>query len=303
MIINDWLKEQKEKIKLFLDDNGRLVLIVSFIVIIFSCLIFLNTKTRDGEMVVAFFDVGQGDSIFIQTPSGKQMLIDGGPNDKVMRGLDKEMLMFDRSIDVVVATHADADHVTGLIPVLEKYKVTHIIESPVKGKTNIFDDLEKHIANENADVHIGKTGDVIDFNDGTVATILYPNANYFDDGKTNEACVSILLTYFDKSFLFSCDLPSTREGKLIESGLLPHDITVYKAGHHGSKTSSGDQLLSYIKPYYSVISAGKDNRYGHPNIETLERLKKYSKVILSTIESGEVKFVMRGSELKFQTEK
>ena len=259
-------------------------------------------------MVVAFFDVGQGDSIFIQTPSGKQMLIDGGPNDKVMRGLDKEMPMFDRSIDVVVATHADADHVTGLIPVLEKYKVAHIIESPVKGKTNIFDDLEKHIANENADVHVGKIGDVIDFNDGVIATVLYPGVGERGTdavcrGDTNECCVSILLTYLDKNFLFSCDLPSTREGKLIESGLLPHDITVYKAGHHGSKTSSGDQLLSYIKPYYSVISAGKDNRYGHPNIETLERLKKYSKVILSTIENGEVKFEMRGGGLRFEVGK
>ena len=299
----DWMKEKIEMLKGLFSDYGKLILTVVGVMMIAVCLIFINIKTREGELAVTFFDVGQGDSIFIQTPSGKEMLIDGGPNDKVLQGLDREMSMNDKNIDVVVVTHADADHVTGLIPVLERYKVSHIIESLVAGHTSTFNDLENHIKSENANVHIGKTGDVIDFSDGVMATILYPSANYIDDKKTNEASVSILLTYLDKSFLLTGDLPTTREWKLIESNLLSNGVTVYKAGHHGSKTSSSDQLLSYIKPYYSVISAGKDNRYGHPNIETLDRLRKYGKVILSTIESGDIKFVLGNNSFKFEVEK
>jgi competence protein ComEC len=90
------------------------------------------------------------------------------------------------------------------------------------------------------------------------------------------------------------DLPTAYESSLASSGLLAKNITVYKAGHHGSKTSSGEQLLSYIKPEYAVISAGKDNKYGHPNGEALERLQKYSKEILSTIERGTITFVSDG---------
>ena len=233
------------------------------------------------------------------------MIIDGGPNNKVLTKVDNEMNSFNKDIDVMIATHADADHVTGLIPVLEKYNVKNIVESPVAGKTNIFNDLENHIDDEvkgGASKYVGEEGDLIDFHDGVTARVLYPATNYKDDGKTNEASVSVLLTYLDKSFLLTGDLPTTREGKLIESDYLPKDITVYKAGHHGSKTSSGEQLLSYIHPYYAIISAGKDNRYGHPNEETINRFQKYANVILSTIESGDISFVI-GKDFRFETGK
>jgi beta-lactamase superfamily II metal-dependent hydrolase len=255
------------------------------------------------ELRVSFLDIGQGDAILIQTPSGKDMLIDGGASDVVLERLSNEMSYFDRDIDVVVATHPDADHVTGLIPVLTKYDVKKIITSPRDGDTGIFADLDRHINNEMTEVHVAHTGDVIDFGDGVSARILFPPRTYDTrSGDTNDASVSMVLTYGEHTFLLTGDLPTLHEDELIRAGL-PRNITVYKAGHHGSKYSSGEQLLTYIHPEYAVISAGKDNKYGHPNPEALERLQKYSKEILSTIDKGTITFVTDGRLPEVKTSK
>lgn len=248
-------------------------------------------------------DVGQGDSILIQTPSGHDMLIDGGASDRVLENISSKMNYFDRHIDIVIATHADSDHVTGLIPVLQKYTVGHILTSPRKGDTDVFEELEKHIASEGAEVHVAEGGDGIDFGDGVVVKVLYPEKNFLPRGReTNDASVVVLINYSDQSILLTGDLSSVYESRLLEEGL-PRNITIYKAGHHGSKYSSGEQLLSYIKPKYAVISAGKDNRYGHPNEETLNRLKTYGEVTLSTIEQGVITFFLDGKTVEVETSK
>lgn len=238
---------------------------------------------------VSFLDVGQGDSVYIRTPGGHDMLVDGGPNDMVVGRLSRVMPFFDRDIDVVVATHPDADHVTGLIPVFGRYTVHSVLTSPVSGHTGVFSELERVIQGENAEVVVARVGTVIDFGDGVVAKVLYPNTTAVTSDDTNDYSVSIVLTYGQNSFLLTGDLPALYEGDLIRNGL-PENVTVYKAGHHGSRTSSGETLLSYMKPEYVVISAGKDNTYGHPHKETLERLSRYAKEVLSTIDKGTITF-------------
>ena len=231
------------------------------------------------------------------------MLIDGGVDTRVLERLAQRLSYFDTTIDVVVATHPDADHITGLIPVLEKYTVGHVVTSPVRGHTGVSGELEKSIEHENTVTHVAVRGDEIDFGDGVVAHILYPSDNFHGNEKdTNDASVSMVITYGGESVLLTGDLPSKYEGELL-SDVLPHGVTIYKAGHHGSKYSSGDVLLSYIKPEYAVISAGKDNKYGHPNPEAVGRLKVYSKEILSTIEKGTLTFLLDGQSAKVITTK
>lgn len=275
---------------------------VGLLMLTFILLFIIVISLSSGKKLrVSFLDIGQGDSILVQTPSGHDMLIDGGPSDSILEKLDQEMDFFDHHIDVVMSTHPDADHITGLIPVLEKYDVDQIVVSPVKGHTGIFEILQKSIDDEHADIHVGKKGDEIIFGDGVVVHILYPQANYHGDAKdTNNASVSVVVTYGDESVLLTGDLPSTHEGELI-SDVLPHGVTVYKAGHHGSKYSSGDQLLSYIRPEYAVISAGKNNRYGHPSIEAVGRLQTYTKEILSTIDHGTISFLLDGKTVEVKT--
>ncbi len=255
------------------------------------------------KLKVTFLDVGQGDAILIQTPSGHDMIIDGGRSDVVLEKLSKQMSYFDRHIDVMVATHPDADHITGLIPILKKYQVDRIITSPLPGHTGISHVLEKNINDEHAEVHVAQKGDEIIFGDGVVAHILYPSSNsHIKESDTNDASVSMVITYGDESVLLTGDLPSTHEGELL-TDVLPHSVTIYKAGHHGSKYSSGEQLLSYIRPEYAVISAGKDNTYGHPNSEALARLTTYSKEILSTINKGTLTFLLDGKNLILEAER
>lgn len=293
---------RKDNLKLFLDEYGKVFFVGVLLVVTVCSIAVLVSLAQPKKLRVSFLDIGQGDAIFIQTPSGHDMLIDGGPSTIILSRLSEHMSFFDRDIDVMVATHGDADHVTGLIPVLEKYHVQTIVRSPVEGTSAIFDDLEVHINNETEAVHVGQKGDVIDFGDGVIAYILYPNKNISPRTETNEASVSIVLVYGEHSFLLTGDLGSKNEPQLIGQ-TLPKKVTVYKAGHHGSKTSSGEQLLTYIKPEYAVISAGKDNRYGHPSPEAIDRLQKYSQEILSTIDRGTVTFLTDGRIIEVETQR
>lgn len=300
--MNIWLEGRRKSIESFFDNYGKVSIVsFSFFLSIISVYV-LVTLIAPQKLRVSFLDVGQGDSIFIQTPSGHTMLVDGGASDVVLTRLGEEMNYFNKNIDVMVATHGDADHVTGLIPILEKYTVENIVVSPIQAETSIFSDLEKHIQKENGNVYVGARGDEIDFGDGVVAHILYPQKNLSKKTDTNDASVSLVLTYGDHSFLLTGDLTSTYEPQFLGTSL-PKNLTVYKAGHHGSKTSSGVQLLTYIRPEYSVISAGKENKYGHPNPETVERLQIYSKEILSTIDHGTISFESNGRIVELEITK
>ena len=134
--------------------------------------------------------------------------------------------------------------------------------------------------------------------------VLYPKeGETFSEKETNDSSSVILLTYGEFSFLFTGDLPETREHELIESGLLPRNLTVLKLGHHGSKYSSGSELLSFTKPKFAIVSAGKDNKYGHPSVETLERVAKVGSIVLSTIEKGDITFQIKLDSLEVVTSK
>ena len=295
------LDSWKKKFQAISRDYGKVIVVGLLILICIGLACVLSSLTTPGKLRISFLDIGQGDSIFIQTPSGHTMIVDGGPTDHVLERLSRTTNYFMHDIDVMVATHPDADHITGLIPVLEKYDVHTIVVSGSEGRTAVFADLNNHIDGEHADVHIANAGDVIDFHDGVTAKILHPyTGEHFKD--TNDASVSMVVTYGGETFLLTGDLPGTREPLLTTNGL-PKNITVYKAGHHGSKFSSGEQLLTYIRPEYAVISAGKDNRYGHPNPETITRLQKYAKEIISTIDRGTISFVTDGRTMGVETDR
>jgi competence protein ComEC len=221
----------------------------------------------------------------------------------VLHKLSKRMSYFDKDIDVVVATHPDADHITGLISVLDYYNVDTILVSPNAGHTAIATSLHDAIEQEHASVHVAARGDVIDFGDGVTMTVLHPKRGMaVRDDDTNDVSVSVVIRYKDQSIVLTGDLPSTYEQNLI-SDTVPRHVTIYKAGHHGSKYSSGEQFLSYARPEYSIISAGKNNKYDHPNKETLERLATYSKETLSTIDRGTISFFLDGKSAVLRTEK
>ena len=312
-MVKEIIQEKRKVLKKFFGEYGKLAIVLGLLSVILASLLGVGRGIASSSLKVSFLDIGQGDAILVQTPGGHDMLIDGGPSDRILEKLSQEMSYFDRHLDVVVSTHPDADHITGLIVVLQKYDVDRIIISPSKGHTGVFEVLQKSIDEEllsrsedstlHKSIHVGKAGDTITFGDGVVARIIYPAKNFHGNKKyTNDASVSMVITYGNESVLLTGDLPSTYERSLI-SAQLPRNVTIYKAGHHGSKYSSGDVLLSYIRPEYAVISAGKDNTYGHPNPETIGRLKVYSQEILSTIDRGTITFLLDGKGVELETEK
>lgn len=244
-------------------------------------------------------------TVFIDSPSGNQVLIDGGPGRGLLRELSKIMPFYDRSIDVVVASHPDADHIGGLPDVIDKYDIDLFVESGVEGESNLYKELEKEIGQKNIKKLEARRGMNIDLGEGAVLQILFPDRDP-RGMETNAASVIARLVYGENEFLFTGDSPVAIENYLVSleekcqgSTLTCFSVksAVLKAGHHGSKTSSGMQFISAVSPEYTVISAGKENKYGHPSPEILDILTNFGAKILRTDLSGRIVFKSDGMNL------
>jgi len=283
------------------NELGQLLLALVILVVLFVFYVLFRTYLPTNSLKIVFLDVGQGDSIYIESPTRTRVLIDGGPKSDTAAKLSKYTPFFDKQFDLVIPTHADLDHITGLIEVFNRYDVRAVTQVHATSTTGIFAVFEKK---GEGTVYPGHTGDVIDIGDGATLTILFPRkGTYFGSKDTNDSSTVVLLSYQGYTFLLTGDLSIEHEDELISSGLMPRNITVLKAGHHGSKTSTGDALLSYTKPKYVVISAGADNKYGHPNPETLARIVRVGSEVVSTIDHGNIEFVIERGNLKIETEK
>lgn len=256
--------------------------------------------SQPGLLEVNFFDVGQGDAIFIETPKNYQILIDGGPDSAILEKLGREMSFWDRTIDVIILTHPEHDHIFGLLEVLKRYKADFILWTGVLRDTAEYDEWESLIKEEGFNVKITKAGQKIIMPE-TFMDVLYPLENL--GGKelknTNNTSIITRLVFGNTSFIFMGDAYKSAERKLVNEK--PHlDSDVLKVGHHGSKTSTSEELLRGVKPEMAVISVGKENNYGHPYPEVLETLAKYGIKVLRTDERGDIKIVSDGRELKIK---
>ena len=217
----------------------------------------------DGYLRVHFLDIGQGDSILVVTPSGRQALIDGGPDgDIVSQALADTLPGGDRSLDLVVMTHLDSDHSNGLLDVLDRYTVGAVLSGPQppgnEMRAQWEDRLEQHGI---APVEV-RAGYVIELDDGVELQALNPPREGLSGDSNNDSIV-LRLTYGEVSFLLAADIESGAEERLVDSGV-ELQSTVLKVAHHGSKTSTTQRFLDAVSPAIAVVSAGLDNSYGHP---------------------------------------
>ncbi len=242
---------------------------------------------------VHFLDVGQGDAILIETPDGAQALIDGGPDSSILRQLSTNLGFFDRTLDVVVATHPDKDHIGGLTDVLQRYHVSHIVKTDNVGETGVAEMYESLVNAEGADIIYAKRGQVITLGASTTLEILYPEGSV-KDLETNTSSIVLRLVYGETSFMLTGDSPKNIEEYLVLSEGEHLKSDVLKAGHHGSRTSTSELFLAEVAPTYAIISAGKDNSYGHPHVEVTDALFNAGVETYSTAESGTITFVSDG---------
>lgn len=249
----------------------------------------------NGGLEVTFFDVGQGDSIFIETPQRHQILIDGGPNDTIIKKLGKEMPFWDRTLDLIILTHPEHDHLAGLLEVLKQYKVEDILWTGVLRDTVEFQEWQRLIKEEGAQIYIAQAGEKLSFSEKlSFLSILYPFESL--DGKkvenSNDTSIIPRLVFGKTSFLFTGDISKFLERQLL-SLVKQFNSDVLKVSHHGSKTSSSKEFIEAVSPGVAVISVGRNNSYGHPHPETLTNLAGVK--ILRTDSDGDIKIISDGT--------
>lgn len=252
---------------------------------------------NSNNLEVSFLNVGQGDAIFIKTPNDIQILIDGGPDSRVVEKLDKQMPFLDRTIDIVIATHPDLDHIGGLTDVLQKYDVNLFLTSGNEGSNEAWESIERILKDRNIKTEITARGDVYDFNDGVLLKILFPYKDV-KDVEANESSLVTQITYNKQSFLLTGDAPIQTEFILIGADGITLQSTVLKLGHHGSNTSTAEYFLEKVNPTFTVISAGKDNRYGHPHKSVTDLLDKYDIQVFETAKHGTIQFSTNGETIE-----
>ena len=243
---------------------------------VFGLLFFIfNTcaaYTDEGKLRVTMLDVGQGDAFLVETPT-QNILIDTGDidaNDKLLAGLNKAGV---NRLERVILTHPHADHIGGIQAVLKNFLVDEIIDNGIASSSPLYKNYR------NADVQFStlKAGDIVDFGGGVQFKVLYPTAELVkavtsksQRSKPNNESIVGKLTFGDFSMLFTGDAEKAVEDEILSPYL---KATILKAGHHGSRTSSSANFIANVRPEYVFISAGKNNRFGHPHNQALENYR------------------------------
>jgi competence protein ComEC len=256
----------------------------------------------DGRLHVVFFDVGQGDAIFVQSPAGQQILVDGGPDPTILLArLGEQMPFWDRSLDLVVLTHPDDDHLTGLVPVLERYRVGQVFDVGHACNSPTCAKWQELLAGKGIPVLDSRAGTHVVLDGGVELTVLHPGHKLVEgtEADSNNNSIVIRLIMGEFSALMPGDVEAVVERKLLHSGQQLVS-TLLKVPHHGSDTSSTPAFLEAVSPQLAVVSVGQDNRFGHPSSEVLARLRPYT--VLRTDEQGNVEVITDGQRLWVETQ-
>jgi competence protein ComEC len=256
---------------------------------------------------VVFADIGQGDMALITTPGGHRIVVDGGPNGATAAGaLGSELTFWERSIDLVVLTHPHSDHVAGLTELLNRYNVRRVLQREINLDTAQHVEWTRSVASEGALVLNARPGQVLSFDDGVIVEVIAPPEPLLNgtESDTDNASVVLRVSLGEVSFLLAADIFSEGEASIIRGGLNV-DADVLKVPHHGSRNASTAAFLAAVSPAAAVISAGTENRFGHPHQELLDRLARHLPPdrVYVTSERGTVTFVTDGKTLSVTTER
>ena len=257
----------------------------------------------DGRLHVCFLDVGQGDAILIRTPDGKTVLLDGGPSPAaLMSELGRRLPFWDRTVDLLILTHPDDDHITGLLPVLERYDVGRVMESGWKVETPAYAEWEALIESRHIARTFPRAGTQVDLGRGVRLEILHPGETWIKGSGSdiNNNGLVMRLTMGQVSFLLTADIEDAAERRLLSAGA-NLDCTILKVPHHGAGTSLSEDFLRATNTQIGVISVGQDNDFGHPAEGTITRLLDAGVLVLRTDEIGSIEVVTDGRSYSVKT--
>ncbi len=266
-------------------EKGKKYLLVILLLVLFVSvlvIVYLNFSHKTSELTFAMLNVGQGDALYIESPTGTQILVDGGPPKKVLSRLSRVMPLFDRSIDALIITNPDADHIGGFLDVLKTYKVGQVFEAGTFNDSATYRNLKNKINEKNIPVSLAKKGMRIDLGGGAVIDILFPDRDV-SDWTTNDGSVVAELVYGETKVMLTGDATTETEKIVLENNSLESlDVDVLKVGHHGSRTSTGEGFVKALSPEYAIISSDGGKKYGHPHDETLSTLNSFGVKIFRT---------------------
>ena len=276
----------------------KLILGIIIIAVIYFANYNPELPVADNNLVVRFVDVGQGDCEIVQFPDGRNIIIDGGTNETSSELVKTIKSYGINRFDYVVATHPHEDHIGGLDDVIESFEIGNVYLPDTSSSSMSFKNLVESISQSGAKVNRAYAGVTMIDETDIRAEFLAPVNNYYED-ENNYSSV-LKLTYKGFSFLFTGDAETISEYDMIENGAyLKSDVL--KVGHHGSTTSTSNQFLRAVNPAVAVISVGRDNSYGHPHREILERLSDLK--LYRTDLNGTVTVFCDGESLSVSTEK
>lgn len=256
------------------------------IFLLFLLAIYVNGCTKEKLFSVHIIDVGQGDSIFIQTLEDKRILIDAGDEEAehtVYSYLKRKGV---KKIDVLIATHPDTDHIGSMDYIIDKFKISHFYMPDAKTDSEAFYNLLDSCRDKNLKIEYLTKGDVLKIDSSTTMEILSPSTI---TDKNNLNSIVSLLNYKGYEFLFTGDAEKENESEILSSCNLP-DIEFLKAGHHGSSSSSTNEFIEKLKPEAVAISCGYNNDYGHPHRSVLDTFRENGSVVYRTDKNGSLVF-------------
>ncbi len=259
-------------------------------------LFYLDWQNSYRDLTFAMLDIGQGDALFIESSTGTQILVDGGPPRKILNQLSRIMSPFDRSIDAFIITNPDQDHIAGFLDVLKIYKVNEVFESGALNDSKTYQNLKDELKKENIPSILAKKGMRLDMGGGAVVNILFPDRDV-SSWSTNDGSIVAKLTYGNTSIMLTGDATSKTEGIILKRNSKEQlHSTILKVGHHGSRTSSSPEFVKAVSPAYALVSDGKNNKYGHPHKETLDTLTRFGIKVFRTDMLGTI--VMKSDSIK-----
>jgi len=260
---------------------------LSIIILIIIAIFYYHFEDKSNFLRVCFLNVGQGDSILIKSPQGKNILIDGGPNANLIHQLGNRHSYQNHQIDILILTHAHADHYYGLIEIVKRYNIKLILWCGIDAYNSDYLYFKKLIQNLNTKIALLGQEYILDSD--LKIKIFYPT-HYLTEEKTtdlNNTSVSLILSYGEIDFWLAGDLTCEGEEEILKQNI-PLEAEIYKANHHGSRWSNCDDILDKLKPEIAIIQSGIDNSFGHPHSETLERIEERSIEILRNDELGDI---------------
>lgn len=253
-----------------------------------------------GKITVDFIDVGQGDAILVTSSNGAAMLIDAGDNSDENRIVEYLTNKGIKKLDYVIGTHPHADHIGGLDAVIRNFDVGDIYMPKKSHTTKTFKDVLVAVKERGYSIQTAKAGVRFELEPGVDVQMVAPIADTYEN--LNDYSAVVRLSCGNISFLFTGDAEKISEYEMLESQY-SLSSTVLKVGHHGSVTSTSDEFLEQVNPKYAVISSGKENEYGHPHKEIIEKLKQANIEYYNTQTSGTIRVITDGETIEFIEER